>query len=45
MNVGKEWLEKKNGTIVKLQGNDCCEVEEEDLFIMHTPSGGGFGKK
>ena len=42
---GREWLEKKNGTIVELQGNDCCEVEEEDLFIMLTPSGGGFGKK
>ncbi len=41
---GKEWLEKKNGTIIELQGNDCCEVEEDDLFIMLTPGGGGFGK-
>ena len=42
---GKEWLEKKNGAIIELEGNDCCQVEEEDLFIMLTPSGGGFGKK
>jgi len=42
---GKEWLEKKDGTVVELQGNDSCEVEEEDLFIMLTPSGGGFGSR
>lgn len=41
---GKKWLEKNNGTIIELEGNDCCEVEAEDLFVMQTPSGGGYGK-
>ncbi|MDA0763387.1 MAG: hydantoinase B/oxoprolinase family protein [Proteobacteria bacterium] len=40
---GKEWLEKKDGTSIKLQGNDSCNVEIDDLFVMETPSGGGFG--
>ena len=40
---GKEWLERKDGTVLKLKGNDSCNVEIDDLFIMETPSGGGFG--
>ena len=40
---GKEWLERKDGTVLKLEGNDSCNVEIDDLFIMETPSGGGFG--
>ena len=42
---GKEWLERKDGTIEKLEGNDSCNVENGDLFIMQTPSGGGYGIK
>ncbi|MDA9171157.1 hydantoinase B/oxoprolinase family protein, partial [Alphaproteobacteria bacterium] len=40
---GKEWLERKDGSIEKLEGNDSCNVDVDDLFIMQTPSGGGFG--
>jgi len=42
---GREWLEKENGRIINLNGNDSCEVEMNDLFVMLTPGGGGFGKK
>jgi 5-oxoprolinase (ATP-hydrolysing) len=42
---GKEWLERKDGRIEKLEGNDSCIVDVDDLFIMQTPSGGGFGIK
>jgi 5-oxoprolinase (ATP-hydrolysing) len=42
---GKEWLEKKDGKFIKLQGNDSCEVKENDLFVMETPGGGGYGSK
>ena len=42
---GKEWLERKDGSIEKLEGNDSCNVDVDDLFIMQTPSGGGFGIK
>ena len=40
---GKEWLERENGEFIKLEGNDSCEVEINDLFVMETPGGGGFG--
>ena len=42
---GREWLERKDGSIEKLKGNDSCNVDVDDLFIMQTPSGGGFGIK
>jgi len=41
---GKEWLERTDGSILNLNGNDSCEVEPNDLFVMETPGGGGFGK-
>ena len=40
---GKEWLEKEDGGFIKLEGNDSCEVKVNDLFVMETPGGGGFG--
>ena len=42
---GKEWLEKDDGGFIKLEGNDSCEVKVNDLFVMETPGGGGFGSK
>ena len=42
---GKEWLEKKDGKFIRLEGNDSCEVKVNDLFVMETPGGGGFGSK
>ena len=42
---GREWLETNDGKIVNLKGNDSCQVKENDLFIMETPGGGGFGSK
>ena len=41
----KEWLEKKDGKFIRLEGNDSCEVKVNDLFVMETPGGGGFGSK
>ncbi len=42
---GKEWLERTDGSVLNLNGNDSCEVKPNDLFVMQTPGGGGFGKK
>ena len=41
----KEWLEKADGSILSLSGNDSCQVKINDLFVMETPGGGAFGKK
>ena len=42
---GREWLEKADGSILDLSGNDSCQVKINDLFVMETPGGGAFGKK
>jgi 5-oxoprolinase (ATP-hydrolysing) len=42
---GREWLETATGKVIKLKGNDSCSVKINDLFVMETPGGGGFGKK
>jgi 5-oxoprolinase (ATP-hydrolysing) len=42
---GKEWLETASGKSINLKGNDSCNVNINDLFVMQTPGGGGFGKK
>ena len=41
---GKEWLEKEDCKI-DLKGNDSCEVSVNDLFVMQTPGGVGYGSK
>ena len=43
--VGKEWIERQNGSIDQHNGNDINELYPGDVFVMHTPSGGGFGTK
>ncbi|MEM7508662.1 MAG: hydantoinase B/oxoprolinase family protein [Pseudomonadota bacterium] len=41
--VGREWVIRADGTKTRLQGNDRCEVEPGDVFVMQTPGGGGWG--
>ena len=41
--VGKEWIERSDGTIVDHEGVGENEVYPGDTFVMQTPSGGGYG--
>lgn len=41
--VGKDWVERADGTVVPVRGIDAVEVEPGDVFVMQTPGGGGFG--
>ena len=43
--VGCEWIERQNGRIIRHNGNDENELYPGDVFVMQTPSGGGFGAK
>jgi 5-oxoprolinase (ATP-hydrolysing) len=43
--VGREWIERQNGSIHRHNGNDENELYTGDVFVMQTPSGGGFGTK
>jgi 5-oxoprolinase (ATP-hydrolysing) len=40
---GKNRVLKKDGTIIKLAGNDEIAMSADDTFIIKTPGGGGYG--
>ncbi len=42
--VGRDWIERADGTVTKLRGTDGSEVRPGDVFVMETPGGGGFGE-
>jgi len=42
--IGKNYVERKEGTIVELNGNDKAIMAKGDIFVIHTPGGGGYGK-
>lgn len=42
--VGKDWVERADGSIVKLKGIDAVDVVVGDTFVMQTPGGGGYGR-
>ena len=41
---GLNQVERADGTIETLRGTDKTMVQKGDVFCMHTPGGGGFGK-
>ena len=41
---GKNWVERKDGTRVDMGACDTVDVHPGDIFVLHTPSGGGFGE-
>ena len=41
--VGREWIERADGTRVEHAGNDQNQIYPGDAFVMQTPSGGGYG--
>ena len=41
--VGVNSVERGDGTVERLQGNDQAELQPGDVFVMQTPGGGGYG--
>ncbi|MEZ4886394.1 MAG: hydantoinase B/oxoprolinase family protein [Chitinophagales bacterium] len=41
--VGLQYVIRKNGDIVELDSVDGCDLEVDDVVVMETPGGGGFG--
>ncbi len=41
--VGRNWVERANGTRTELGFADETEVGAGDVFVIETPGGGGFG--
>ncbi len=41
--VGRNWIERANGSIEELSGTDRVSMSPGDIFVIETPGGGGFG--
>ena len=42
--VGRNWVERADGSIHEMTGLDSAQVHPGDVFVLHTPTGGGYGK-
>ena len=41
--VGRNWVERADGTCEHLTATDIRKMKEGDVFVIETPGGGGFG--
>ncbi|QUL37995.1 hydantoinase B/oxoprolinase family protein [Erythrobacter sp. JK5] len=41
--LGRNWIEREDGSMVHLGGCDQADVEAGDRIVIRTPTGGGFG--
>ncbi|MEC7237059.1 MAG: hydantoinase B/oxoprolinase family protein, partial [Pseudomonadota bacterium] len=41
--VGRNWVERTDGTTEMLTATDLRQMEPGDVFVIETPGGGGFG--
>jgi 5-oxoprolinase (ATP-hydrolysing) len=41
--LGRQWVERKGGKREALEGRCSIQVAPGDVFVIETPSGGGFG--
>ena len=42
--VGRNWVERADGEIDEMTGRDKRNVDPGDVFVLQTPTGGGYGK-
>jgi len=42
--IGRNRVERANGETIELEGCDRAEMQPEDVFVIETPGGGGYGK-
>jgi len=41
--LGRQWVERADGTVTELRGCDSVEVAAGEVFVLETPGGGGYG--
>jgi len=41
--VGRNWVERADGSVLQLGGADKAELLPGDVFVIETPGGGGYG--
>ena len=42
--VGRNYIERADGSIEELTGTDMADMNPNDVFVIETPGGGGYGK-
>jgi 5-oxoprolinase (ATP-hydrolysing) len=42
--VGRQWVERADGSRQILTGTDSAELRPGDVFVIETPGGGGYGR-
>jgi 5-oxoprolinase (ATP-hydrolysing) len=42
--VGRNWVERADGSVEELEGCDSTEMAAGDVFVIQPPTGGGYGK-
>ena len=40
---GRNWIERADGTVTELSGREGTSVGPGDVFVLQTPTGGGYG--
>ena len=40
---GDQWVERADGRVQKLEGRDKTDLAAGDVFVIQTPTGGGYG--
>jgi 5-oxoprolinase (ATP-hydrolysing) len=41
---GRNWVERTDGGVDELEGCDETQMEPGDVFVLQTPTGGGYGR-
>jgi 5-oxoprolinase (ATP-hydrolysing) len=41
--IGRNWIERSNGQVEHLMGKAEVQMQVDDVFVIETPGGGGFG--
>ncbi|MFM0671078.1 hydantoinase B/oxoprolinase family protein [Paraburkholderia sediminicola] len=42
--VGRNWIERADGTVDRFQATHTASVHPGDVFVIETPGGGGYGR-
>jgi 5-oxoprolinase (ATP-hydrolysing) len=42
--LGRHWVEHPDGSVTTMNGCDTVSVRENDVFVIQTPGGGGYGE-
>jgi 5-oxoprolinase (ATP-hydrolysing) len=43
--VGRQWLEHPDGTVREVGGTEGGQVTTNEVFVLQTPGGGGYGQR